>query len=102
MKAANSHQNDFKTIHRLRLRMNLKERASTAYQQLAEFHDNRDGYTPETQCYFLTDVLTDLVEAAKMEGCEINVPDNPSSMQAINVVNDVLDWARKSDDSLFF
>ena len=82
--------------------MNLKERASNAYNQLSEFHDNRDGYTPETQRYILSDVLTDLIEAAKIEGCDINVPENPSSLQAINVVNDILDWARKSDDSLFF
>lgn len=102
MKAVNAQQNDPKSIHGLRFRMKLKERASSAYQQLAEFHENRDGYTRETQSYFLTDVLTDLVEAARIEGCEIDAPENPSSMQAINVVNDILDWARKSDDSLFF
>jgi len=102
MQAQNTQQNDPKKIHGLRLRMNLKERASSAYQQLTEFHENRDGYTPETQCYFLSDVLTDLVEAAKIEGCDLDVPDDPSPMQAINVVNEVLDWARKSDDSLFF
>lgn len=80
------------------LHMSLKEKATKAYSELAGLHDNRSGYTPETQSYFVSDVLSDLADAAREEGCEIVVPDAPSSMQAINVVTEVLDWLRETDD----
>ena len=78
--------------------MSLKEKAKKAYSDLAELHENRSGYAPETQSYFLSDVLSDLADAARAEGCEVVVPEEPSSLQAINVVTDVLNWARESDD----
>ena len=85
----------------LDLSMELKHKATNAYRQLAEFHENRGGYTPETQSYFLSDVLSDLADAAKTEGCQVVVPENPSSIQAINVVNEILEWARDANNELF-
>ena len=79
--------------------MELKHAAKTAYQQLTDFHDNRDGYTPETQSYFLSDVLNDLADAAASEGCKLDVPDDPTSIQAINLAIWVLDWLRDSEDA---
>lgn len=81
--------------------MDLKDKAKAAYDELSGFHENRSGYTPETQSYFLSDVLSDLADVAREEGCDIVVPENPSSLQAINVVTELLDWARKADDPLF-
>lgn len=101
MQATRSNLTGIEAFRKLDFRMDLQEKASTAYQQLSDFHDNRGGYTPETQSYFLSDVLSDLADAAREEGCDVDVPDNPSSLQAINVVNDILEWARTSDDSLF-
>lgn len=78
--------------------MSLKEKAKKAYSELADLHENRSGYAPETQSYFLSDVLTDLADAARAEGCEVVVPDDPTSLQAINVVTEVLDWVRDADE----
>lgn len=78
--------------------MSLKEKATKAYGELAELHENRSGYAPETRSYFLSDVLSDLADAARAEGCDIVVPDEPSSLQAINLVTEILEQIRDSEE----
>lgn len=78
----------------LRFRMDLKNKAQLTYDKLCEMRDGVEAVPAGEQSTYLTDILTDLADAARRQGCTVELPNDPSCVQALNVVTSVLDWVR--------
>ena len=75
--------------------MDLKSKAQLTYDKLREIRDGGDAVLPAGDVStYLRDVLTDLADAARLQGYNVELPEDPSCLQALNVVTEVLDWVR--------
>ena len=78
--------------------MNLKEKAQLTYNKLRDFERGSESLPREDQGIYLGEVLSDLADAAERDGCMVDIPHNPTCLQALNVVTQILDWVREDSD----
>lgn len=81
--------------------MNLSDRCQQAYKRIQEWRDlGVEAFDPHTDRMYLHDLVQDLQDAARKEGCVTASIDDPTVDQALNVVAEILGWSQQTQSVL--